>query len=83
MKQLTMKQLKELRKELKKQGMTEKEIDNLPIYIGDDDELNGIHTGWFAQLVVQGKDKDDDMFVELIKENTQNIPFKSKAILIS
>lgn len=68
--------------ELSKSGMTEKEISSLPIYIGDDDELNGIHTAWFMQAV-RSDEEDDEGFIELINERRGNIPFNKIAILIS
>ena len=43
MKQLTVGNLLAFIKQLKDEGMGLTEISNLPIYIGDDDELNGIH----------------------------------------
>jgi hypothetical protein len=68
--------------ELSKSGMTTKEISSLPIYIGDDGELNGIHTAWFVQTVRSDKE-DDEGFIELINERRGNIPFNKIAILIS
>lgn len=40
MKQLTVKELK---------AILEKLPDNAPVYLGDDEELNGIHGAYFAQ----------------------------------
>ena len=57
------------------------DLTKIPVYIGDDDELNGIHTAWFCQKVVE---KEEDMYyIEMINENGCNVPFKKKAILIS
>ena len=73
-------------KELKKSGMTDKEINSLPIYLGDDDELNGIHCAWYTNLVDADdtEDKDNVYTVELINENRCNIKLETgKAILIS
>lgn len=80
--QLTMGTILQLVKELQKQGMTTKEIAELPIYLGRDDELNGIHTGWYAQLIDPNNEDDAD-FVELIEEDCCNVAIKGKAILIS
>lgn len=63
--------------------METEDILNIPIYIGDDDELNGIHCAWYRQTVDTNKE-DDAALVELINENSGNIELKKgKAILIS
>lgn len=82
MDQLTMGAILQLVSELKKEGMTTKEIANLPIYIGNDEELNGIHTAWYGQVIDSNADKDAD-FTELINESSHNFTFNGKAILIS
>lgn len=82
MKQLTVGDILNLIKKLQNDGMSFKEIAALPVYIGQDDELNGIHTGWYAQLV-DPKNPDDAPFVELINEDDHNIELKGKTILIS
>lgn len=69
-------------KQLQDQGMSVKEIAELPIYIGDDDELNGIHCAWYAQPV-DPNNEDDAYLVELINERSGNYEIKGKAILIS
>ena len=51
MNQLTLGAILNIVNALKEQGMTEKEIKETPIYLGDDDELNGIHTGWYINIV--------------------------------
>ena len=58
------------------------DLTKIPVYIGDDDELNGIHTAWFCQRVEEKKE-EDKCFIEMINENSCNVPFKKKAILIS
>ena len=82
MKQLTLGVILQLASELKKEGMTTKEITELPIYIGNDDELNGIHTAWYVQPIDPDKEDDAD-FIELINEDHHNIEIKGKSILIS
>lgn len=82
MEQLTVGQILKLIAELQTSGMTLKEIASLPIYLGRDDELNGIHTGWYINLVDPNNEDDAD-FVELINEDRCNIELKGKAILIS
>lgn len=68
--------------ELQKQGVSTEEIMNMPVYIGRDDELNGIHTGWYAQ-VIDPNNEDDSGFIELINEDHCNVEIKGKAVLIS
>lgn len=68
--------------ELRAQGMTMEEIKELPIYLGNDDELNGIHCAWYTNLV-NPNNPEDEYLVELINENGCNIEIKGKAILIS
>lgn len=82
MKQLTMGTILQLVSNLKKEGMTIKEITELPVYLGNDDELNGIHTAWYVQPIDPDKEDDAD-FVELINEDYHNIEIKGKSILIS
>ena len=71
---------------LLQQGMSMKKVRELPVYIGDDDELNGIHCGWYTNLVDADDTADEDNVytVDLINENRCNIKLeKGKAILIS
>ena len=68
--------------DLKNEGMSLNEIAELPIYIGRDDELNGIHTAWYANVISEDNE-DDAYFIEMINEDRCNIEFNEKAILIS
>lgn len=86
MKQLTLGNILGRVSDLIKDGMTMKEICELPVYIGDDDELNGIHCAWFTNLVDADNTEDEDnaYTVELINERNGNYKLeKGKAILIS
>lgn len=85
MKQLKFGDIIRFAKELQRDGMTLEEIQDLPIYIGDDDELNGIHCAWYTNLVdANDKDNADSMyFTEMINEEGYNIELTGKAILIS
>lgn len=67
---------------LMKKGMQYHDIMKLPIYIGDDDELNGVHCGWYVELV-DTKDKDCEDIIQMINEDFGNHKIKEKAILIS
>ena len=81
--QLVFGNLLDFAKELEKEGMSMDEIRSLPIYLGDDDELNGIHCGWYINPVDVNNPDDEDL-VELINESRGNISLeKGKAILIS
>ena len=83
--QLTMGNILAIVKELKDGGMSLSEIYKLPIYLGDDDELNGIHCGWYANLVDSNNTDDEDNVytVEMINERRGNVELNGKAILIS
>ena len=86
MEQLTVENILAFINQLKEQGMTMAEIRKLPIYLGDDDELNGIHCGWYTNLVDADDTEDEDNVytVELINERRGNHKLeKGKAILIS
>lgn len=84
--QLTLGHILTFVKGLKDEGMSLKEIHELPVYIGDDDELNGIHCAWYTNLVDADDTEDDDNVytVEMINERRGNIKLESgKALLIS
>lgn len=84
MKQLTVADILTLVNQLKKSGMNDQELLTLPIYIGDDDELNGIHCAWFNQMIDSNNaEGDDHEFVAIINERSSNIKLIGKAILIS
>ena len=82
MKQLTLGDILKLVAQLRDSGMSAKTISALPIYLGQDDELNGIHTGWYINLIDSDEERDAD-FIELINEDRCNIKLEGKAILIS
>ena len=84
MEQLRLKNIVGLYVELRHKGMSEEEVLDLPIYIGNDDELNGIHTAWFCEKV-DSEDKKEDMnyLVELINMDCHNRKLNGKGILIS
>lgn len=80
MSQLKLSDVLNLITHLNQSGMSFDEIAELPIYIGDDDELNGIHTAWYVEKV----DEEDSKYtIDLINMNRGNVKFNSKAILIS
>ena len=86
MDQLTVGDILATIKRLKDEGMSIKEISALPIYLGDDDELNGIHCGWALDVVdVDNKEDEGIMYlVDMINEDVHCINLeKGKALLIS
>ena len=82
MKQLTLGDILKCIARMQNDGMSTKEIAALPIYLGDDDELNGIHCAWYVQPI-EPNNEDDADFVELINERCGNYEIQGKAILIS
>lgn len=82
MEQLTIGSILNVINALKECGYTQEDILHMPIYIGDDDELNGIHTAWYANII-SGDNNDDEYFIEMINNNRGNIKFSGKAILIT
>ena len=82
MNQLTLAHIFQFVKELEASGMKLKEISSLPVYIGNDDELNGIHCAWYTNFM-DAKNPEDADLVELINEDRCNIKLEGKAILIS
>ena len=79
MKQLMASDLARLLAKLIKKG---EDLEKIPVYIGDDDELNGIHTAWYCQNVEENK-KEDEFYIEMINDDSCNVQFEKRAILIS
>ena len=74
-----LKKVKEIKEE---KGLTDKEISEIPVFIGDDDELNGIHTAWFAQKIERANSDDSDLFL-MIEDRSGNIEPANISFLIS
>lgn len=84
MEQLKLRDIIGLYVRLRESGMSEKEIIELPIYIGNDDELNGIHTAWCCEkLDSEYKNENMNYLVELINYDHHNRKLNGKGILIS
>lgn len=79
--QLTVKDLLKRLLEIKG-NLTDEEFNNLPIYLGDDDELNGIHCAWYVNGI-DANDEDDEDFVEMINDRGGNNELIGKGVLIS
>ena len=82
MNQLTLKDIYNVANELLKNG---EDLSKYPIYLGNDDELNGIHTGWYTNVLdVDNTDEDNQYMIDMINEDCCNVKLtKGKAVLIS
>ena len=79
--QLTMQSILEVALKLEEQGL---DLSKLRVYLGDDDELNGIHNAWYCELVENNGEEENNCIVELINENIgNNVEENEKFILIS
>ena len=79
MEQLTLESIYSLAIKLIKKG---EDISQYPIYLGNDDELNGIHCGWYVNIL-DVEDTDSKGFIDMINEDRHCIELKDKGILIS
>lgn len=82
MEQLRVKDILRMVQTLQHNGMDFDDIMELPIYLGSDDELNAIHTGWFINLVDTANKEDEDL-VTMINDDHHNRKLEKKGILIS
>lgn len=82
MNQLTLKDIYNVAKKLLEKG---EDLSKYPVYLGNDDELNGIHTGWYANILdVNNSDEDNQYMIDMINEDCCNAKLtKGKGILIS
>ena len=79
--QLTMQSILEVALKLEKQGL---DLSKIRVYLGDDDELNGVHNAWFCELVENDGEEENNYIVDLINENIgNNVEENEKFILIS
>ena len=79
--QLTMQNILDLALKLEEQGLN---LSKLRVYLGDDDELNGIHNGWYCELIENKGEEEDKLIVDLINENIgNNVEENEQFILIS
>ena len=80
-KQLTMEKILNVALAIKQKGI---DLSKIKVYLGNDDELNGIHNGWYCELVENKGEEEDNLIVDLINENIgNNIEKNEKFILIS
>ena len=79
--QLTMQSILEVALKLEKQGL---DLSKIKVFLGNDDELNGIHNAWYCELVENDGEEENNCIVELINENIgNNVEENEKFILIS
>ena len=79
--QLTMQNILEVALKLEEQGL---DLSKLRVYLGDDDELNGVHNAWYCELVENNGEEENNFIVDLINENIgNNVKKNEKFILIS
>lgn len=60
----------------------QKDYKDIPIYLGNDDELNGVHCAWCCE-VLRNSDADCASVIEMIDESAGNNKFDKIAILLS
>ena len=83
MEQLTVKKLYKRLKEIQRElCLTDEDFEKLPIYLGDDDELNGVHCAWYCENIDSDNEDDEDV-VDMINECRGNVELNGKGILIS
>ena len=79
--QLTMQSILEVALKLEKQGL---DLSKIRVFLGNDDELNGVHNAWYCELVENNGEEENNCIVELINENIgNNVEENEKFILIS
>lgn len=79
--QLTMQSILEVALKLEEQGL---DLSKIRVFLGNDDELNGVHNAWFCELVENNGEKENNMIVDLINENMgSSVKENEKFILIS
>ena len=79
MEQLTLEKIYLIAKTLLDNG---RDLSQYPIYIGNDDELNGIHCAWYTDILNVDDEESRDL-INMINEDHHCIKVKDKAILIS
>ena len=78
--QLTMEKNLNVALAMKQKGI---DLSKIKVFLGNDDELNGIHNAWYCELV-ENDGEENNCIVELINENIgNNVEENEKFILIS
>ena len=79
--QLTMQSILEVALKLEEQGL---DLSKIRVFLGNDDELNGVHNAWYCELVENNGEEENNCIADLIKENIgNNVEENEKFILIS
>ena len=79
--QLTMQSILEVALKLEEQGS---DLSKIRVFLGNDDELNGVHNAWYCELVENDGEEENTMIVDLINENIgSSVKENEKFILIS
>lgn len=80
--QLTMEKILNVALAMKQKGI---DLSKIKVFLGNDDELNGIHTAWYCELITNNGQEDNDFIVDLINEdyNNNKVEKDEKFILIS
>lgn len=79
--QLTMQSILEVALKLEEQGL---DLSKIRVFLGNDDELNGVHNAWYCELVENDGEEENNYIVDLINENIgNNVEENEKFILIS
>lgn len=82
MEQLNAQDLYTILDNFKNKGINLKEIQ---VYLGNDDELNGIHNGWNITPIINKREisEDNDYFLDMIEEDYSTSDLKMKGVVIS
>lgn len=80
--QLTMEKILNVALAMKQKGI---DLSKIKVFLGNDDELNGIHNAWYCELITNNGQEDNDFIVDLINEDCNNnkVEKDEKFILIS
>ena len=79
--QLTMEKILNVALAMKQKGI---DLSKIKVFLGNDDELNGIHNAWYCELVENDGEEENNYIVDLINENIgNNVEENEKFILIS
>ena len=79
--QLTMEKILNVALAMKQKGI---DLSKIKVFLGNDDELNGVHNAWFCELVENDGEEENNCIVDLINENIgNNVEENEKFILIS
>ena len=79
--QLTMEKNLNVALAMKQKGI---DLSKIKVFLGNDDELNGIHNAWYCELVENNGEEENNCIVDLINENIgNNVEENEKFILIS